>query len=127
VSADDPFAEKRARELLQFFDYEHLPPHLQAMSKPFGEAAHRLMALSREDLRRAGAHIEEPTSGVLYRLRSTLNGGLLPCNTEATWAEVKITEAQATAAAGAPHDMVLRRLLEAKDCAVRSLVFKWAV
>lgn len=25
--------------MLQFFIYEHLPPHLQAVSKPFGELA----------------------------------------------------------------------------------------
>lgn len=25
--------------LLQFFAYEHLPPHLQAVSKPFGNLA----------------------------------------------------------------------------------------
>jgi hypothetical protein len=25
--------------LMQFFAYEHLPPHLQAISKPFGELA----------------------------------------------------------------------------------------
>jgi hypothetical protein len=29
--------------LLQFFSYEHLPPHLQAVSKPFGEMAHNLV------------------------------------------------------------------------------------
>lgn len=26
--------------VLQFFVYEHLPPHLQAISKPFAELAH---------------------------------------------------------------------------------------
>lgn len=30
--------------LLQFFAYEHLPPHLQAVSKPFGDLAQRLAA-----------------------------------------------------------------------------------
>jgi hypothetical protein len=28
--------------LLQFFAYEHLPPHLQAVSKPFGDLAREL-------------------------------------------------------------------------------------
>ena len=59
--------------LLQFFDYAHLPEHLQAVSRPFGELA-RLM------------------------------GATLPANPEKTTA--------------------LRKLLEAKDCAVRSILFK---
>ncbi len=28
----------------QFFAYEHLPPHLQAVSKPFGDLARGLIA-----------------------------------------------------------------------------------
>lgn len=59
--------------LMQFFEYAHLPAHLQAVSKPFGELA---------------KHIEDT----------------LPDNDERTAA--------------------LRKLLEAKDCAVRSLLFK---
>ena len=59
--------------LLQFFAYEHLPPHLQAVSKPFGDLA-RDLATS------------------------------LPANAESTTA--------------------LRKLLEAKDCAVRAVLFK---
>lgn len=60
-------------KLLQFFAYEHLPAHLQTVSKPFGDLA-REMART------------------------------LPLNSESTTA--------------------LRKLLEAKDCAVRSIVFK---
>jgi hypothetical protein len=59
--------------LLQFFAYEHLPAHLQAVSKPFGELALQLV-------------------------------DSLPPNPERTTA--------------------LRKLLEAKDCAVRALLFK---
>jgi hypothetical protein len=59
--------------LLQFFAYEHLPSHLQAVSKPFGDLA-RDLAVS------------------------------LPGNAESTTA--------------------LRKLLEAKDCAVRAVLFK---
>lgn len=29
--------------MLQFFSYEHLPEHLQAVSKPFGELANRII------------------------------------------------------------------------------------
>lgn len=59
--------------LLQFFSYEHLPPDLAFVSKPFCELAKL----------------------VIERL---------PENPERT--------------------MALRKLLEAKDCAVRALIFK---
>lgn len=59
--------------LMQFFQYQHLPPHLAVVSQPFSELAERL-------------HTE------------------LPDNQERT--------------------MALRKLLEAKDCAVRALIFK---
>jgi hypothetical protein len=59
--------------LLQFFVYEHLPPHLQVVSAPFGDLA-RSLAQS------------------------------LPKNPESTVAP--------------------RKLLEAKDCAVRAVLFK---
>lgn len=61
--------------LLQFFAYEHLPPHLQVISKPFGELAKTIAET-------------------------------LPENPEKTTA--------------------LRKLLEAKDCAVRAQLFKGA-
>ena len=59
--------------ILQFFAYEHLPPHLQAVSKPFGDLAKTI--------------VDE-----------------LPRNPERT--------------------VALRKLLEAKDCAVRALLYK---
>lgn len=58
--------------LLQFFAWQHLPPHLQEVSKPFGELAEKLIEL--------------------------------PDNPERTTA--------------------IRKLLEAKDCAVRAQLFK---
>jgi len=59
--------------MLQFFVYEHLPSHLQAVSKPFGDLARQIVET-------------------------------LPSNAERTAA--------------------LRKLLEAKDCAVRALIYK---
>jgi hypothetical protein len=59
--------------MLQFFAYEHLPPHLQVTSRPFCELAHEIVRT-------------------------------LPSNAERT--------------------VALRKLLEAKDCAVRALLFK---
>lgn len=59
--------------MMQFFKYDHLPAHLQAVSKPFGELA--------------------------LELDQTLPG-----NPEKSAA--------------------MRKLLEAKDCAVRALLYK---
>jgi hypothetical protein len=59
--------------MLQFFAYEHLPDHLQPVSKPFGDLARELART-------------------------------LPLNAEST--------------------MALRKLIEAKDCAVRAVLFK---
>jgi hypothetical protein len=59
--------------MLQFFRYDHLPEHLQALSRPFGELAQRLVAD-------------------------------LPRNPE--------------------RSAMLRKLLEAKDCAVRTYLYE---
>ncbi len=59
--------------LMQFFKYDHLPEHLQAISKPFAELA---------------CHIDST----------------IPANAEST--------------------VALRKLLEAKDCAVRAVLYK---
>jgi ferritin-like protein len=60
-------------QLLQFFEFSHLPEHLRTVSQPFHALAH-----------------------VLYTT--------LPGNPEA--------------------EMAMRKLLEAKDCAVRARLFK---
>ena len=59
--------------MLQFFKYDHLPEHLQAVSKPFADLANQIV-------------------------------NTLPSNLERT--------------------VALRKLLEAKDCAVRAVLFK---
>jgi hypothetical protein len=59
--------------MLQFFAYDHLPEHLQLISRPFCELAERIV-------------------------------DTLPSNPERT--------------------VALRKLLEAKDCAVRALIYK---
>lgn len=59
--------------LLQFFEYDHLPSHLQEISKPFSELANTMYFV-------------------------------LPANAERT--------------------TMLRKLLEAKDCAVRAKIAK---
>lgn len=66
----------RAEPMLQFFNYEHLPDYLRAVSQPFHEMA----------------------------LRIVQN---LPANAE--------------------RYQTLRKLLEAKDCAVRSVIYQEVV
>lgn len=73
--------------MLQFFEYGHLPQHLQAISKPFHDLAWALVM---------GDNV--PDSGTV-----TI-GLLVPSNPERT--------------------VALRKLLEAKDCAVRALLYK---
>ena len=72
--------------ILQFFSYEHLPPHLQAVSRPFCELARQIVEPS------------EVTGA------APPNQFPLPRNPERT--------------------VALRKLLEAKDAAVRALVAK---
>lgn len=71
--------------ILQFFSYEHLPPHLQAVSRPFCDLARLIVA---DGEMPAGTPVQFP----------------LPRNPERT--------------------VALRKLLEAKDAAVRALVAK---
>lgn len=77
--------------ILQFFAYAHLPPHLQAVSKPFHDLACAIALGQQPDDSAAGSIIIG-------------NGAPLPRNPERT--------------------VALRKLLEAKDAAVRALVAK---
>lgn len=70
--------------ILQFFEYKHLPPHLQAVSKPFCDLAYAIAGDERG--------MPEGTSTVFP----------LPDNAEKT--------------------IALRKLLESKDAAVRTLL-----
>jgi len=38
------YPERRGEHIEQFFAYEHLPPHLQEVSKPFGDLARTIIA-----------------------------------------------------------------------------------
>lgn len=71
--------------MLQFFEYEHLPPHLARVSKPFCDLAHAMVEGDNAP--------DRPTFG-----------SPLPRNPERT--------------------VALRHLLEAKDSAVRAVIYK---
>lgn len=73
--------------ILQFFKYDHLPPALQLISRPFCDLAHAIVEGD-----------NAPSTGVVT------SGPPLPRNPERT--------------------VALRKLLEAKDAAVRALLFK---
>ena len=76
-----------AEHILQFFAFEHLPPHLQDVSRPFCQLAHAIVM---------GDNASEAGTVTM--------GKALPRNPERT--------------------VALRKLLEAKDAAVRALVAK---
>jgi hypothetical protein len=78
-------APETQEHILQFFAYEHLPPHLAMVSRPFCDLAHAIVY---------GDNV--PESG------ACTFGAPLPRNPERT--------------------VALRKLLEAKDAAVRALV-----
>lgn len=110
--------------MLQFFTYEHLPTRLQATSKPFDDLAQTLAAMTEAELAEEAELIRE------HQLRSKIITLIcemepqLPTNVEATWAINKIYKAGKLLVAGEPLHLVLRKLLEGKDCAVRSLLVK---
>lgn len=72
--------------MLQFFAYEHLPAHLQMISKPFHDLAYAIVM---------GDNVPEAGTVTL--------GALIPSNPERT--------------------VALRKLLEAKDAAVRAMIY----
>lgn len=72
-----------ARHIMRFFEHEHLPPHLAAVSRPFCQLAH---ALAYGD--------NHPQAGTCTTGRGPLEGPELT--------------------------VALRKLLEAKDAAVRA-------
>ena len=83
--------DQKPEHILQFFAYAHLPPQLQAVSRPFCELACAIANGQQPDDEAAGCIIIN-------------NGAPLPRNPERT--------------------VALRKLLEAKDAAVRALVAK---
>lgn len=87
LASSDRTPRQQHDYLLQFFAYDHLPPNLSMVSKPFCELAHAMVL---------GDNTQESGTCTF--------GGPLPSNPERT--------------------VALRKLLEAKDCAVRALIFK---
>lgn len=102
--------------LMQFFAYAHLPPHLQAASKPFRAWAEQLCTDLDLDLAPIRAHIDA-----------------LPPNPQCIWARSKLLRFDERRGfhdwdplhrATARLAYRLELLLECKDCCVRAVLFK---
>jgi hypothetical protein len=93
--------------IMQFFAYSHLPPHLQARSKPFADLAAKIFEGSPE-VATAFAELSE-------MVRETIAP-----NPETTVALGKINESRCANDRG----VALRKLLEGKDAAVRAAIAK---
>jgi hypothetical protein len=106
------------QELLQFFVFAHLPVHLQAVSQPFSEVALRCC---RQDA--AERRAEEWEHGFMDVFRKRMEREL-PANSQRAACVGKLHEAGD--AVCEMHDLgdVLQLLLEAKDCAVRAVLYK---
>lgn len=111
-------------ELLQFFAYAHLPPHLQEVSKPFCELAQNLLSLGESEFRARAAE--------LIAERETAWQGEPLVNCEEAMAGQKLHEAWKRSKSSEffepsterVRDKVLRLVLEAKDCAVRAVLYQ---
>lgn len=118
--------DKKPHELLQFFAYEHLPERFQPISKPFCELARELVALDEKEFDRLAFKMIEERR-VEWDRES-------PNNVEATEASRKLARAeddsrppfygQTETTSQQRLDWVLRLVLEAKDCAVRAVLYK---
>jgi hypothetical protein len=98
-------------ELLSFFDFAHLPPHLAAASEPFYFAAHALEALGTDgDAYLADLAADTPgNEGIEARRKIAL--------------AVEYLHSDAAKMSGCIAH-VLRLILEAKDCAVRAALVR---
>lgn len=109
------------KELMQFFTWAHLPPHLQEVSRVFAGVAGEVDACPDWVCE---LHIGDALGGLLAYVEA------LPDNSERAECARKLRAAKSfvrgygTAAGGMSKGGCLRLLLEAKDCAVRAVIFK---
>lgn len=92
--------------LSQFFTYAHLPAHLAEISKPFCELAEKILG----NMTSQGEEIQKLIAWIEVEFGP---------NEDASWAQTKLADAQRMLPTGL-LDQGLRKVLEAKDCAVRA-------
>jgi len=97
-------------DLLQFFAFAHLPVNLQGVSQPFAALAGRIVNFPEEAL--------PETDGLLCFL------GSLPENNQRTLAKEKVYTVRSMLDRRVLLPVILQMLLEAKDCAVRAVLYK---
>lgn len=97
--------------ILRYFAYQHLPPHLQAVSRPFAELADAI----------ASSPMLVPRH-VFVALRATLNDLLVVDREEMQCAHKKLNQCWVEMFEDEEAHDSLRLLLEAKDCAVRAML-----
>lgn len=113
--------ERKPNFLMQFFVWEHLKSEeLKEVSRPFGELATTLEAMTPEERKGDG------WEGGFLLIRKTKERVLemLPNNPERDWCAIKLSEAEDEATEKYSIDVLLRSVLEAKDCAVRARLAK---
>ena len=109
-------------QVMQFFRWEHLPPHLQEVSKLFAELAEKLHGMNYDERLRGNA---AGLSGYDYvKLLSTRLEKELPKNFMSELCLDKMKETGDACVEAYPLQEILISLLEAKDCAVRTALFK---
>lgn len=111
--------------LLQFFAYDHLPEELQAVSEPFAKLAHEVCRTAcRRQFFGQLLNLFEGQLGMVTALPQQ--------NLESQRAALKIClimqalleHGEVLVRDTCVVDEVLRLLLEAKDCAVRSVIYE---
>lgn len=103
-------------QVLHFFKWDHLPPHLQGMSKLFAELAEKL-----DDMDDVTRGTEGYAQAELLRTKLTKK---LPKNLMKELCIDKLREVEDSCFEDYTLSEVLLSLLEAKDCAVRALLLK---
>lgn len=106
--------------VIQFFAYAHLPPHLSAISAKFADLAHEFLRYEpayRADCDRCDCHDRAIT------LRDELVEHLPP-NPQLQRMIEKFGYVTDALVEAYETDELLQYLLEAKDCAVRALLYK---
>jgi phage terminase large subunit-like protein len=105
---------------MQFFAYAHLPAHLQEVSKRFGDLAEKLAGMSEQE--RCGDGWE----GGFMDVRNLMlwSESELLSNSQRAVCAAKLHEAEDAVTESYELGDVLQLVLEAKDCAVRAVLFK---
>lgn len=108
-------------ELMQFFAYEHLPAHLQAVIQPFGELARKFTGMTAAE--RKGDEWGPNGFTDVRDLRDAM-AVALPSNVARSIMMAKFSRAEDAVVECYELAELLEILIEAQDWAVRALLYK---